>query len=187
MSKIKKLATLFFTFMKIGCFTFGGGWSLIAQAQKEFVDKRKIITNEELLDIASVGKSIPGVMIGNTTMIFGYHEAGFLGGLACVTGMVIPPVIILIVITHFYTILAGNFWMEAVMKGIRAAVVPIMLSATYGLVKSGYKFPPCILVTVLTCALYLFFNVNCIYLVLIGVVFGIAISEYYERRERKDA
>lgn len=185
MSMFKKRLKLFVQFLGFGCFTFGGGWSIVAQMKKTYVEKEKCLTEEELLDITSVGRSLPGTMIGNVAILFGQRVAGFWGGIACLFGMILPPMIILLVITLFYTAFQTNMWVLAALKGIRAAVVPIMFSAVYGLVKSAFKFPPCYVVAVLTFALYMIFNLNCAWLVLIGAACGLAISEYYERREKK--
>lgn len=175
---------LFLDFLKLGCFTFGGGFSIVAQMQRLYVDQRKVITEEELLDLTSVARSLPGTMITNTAMLFGYRVGGVLGGFACITGMVLAPLMILCVITAFYTAFRDNPWIAAAMQGIRAAVVPIILTAAVGTVKSAFKYPPCILVMLLTLGLYLLWNVNCVYLILIGAVCGILISEYYERFRR---
>jgi chromate transporter len=168
--------------MKFGCFTFGGGWSIVAQMQKLYVEEKKLLTNEDLIDLTSVGRSIPGTMIGNIAMLFGHRMAGYAGGVACVIGMILPPFIILTIITYFYTIVQNNIWIMAAMTGIRAAVVPIIASAMINMVKGAYKFPPCYLVTVVTAALYLIFGLNCIWLVVIGIISGLLISEYYERK-----
>ena len=77
--RIKNGLMLFAFFFKIGCFTFGGGWSILAQMEQEFVDKRKLITKEELLDMVAVGKSVPGIMITNISMLFGYYVGGWFG------------------------------------------------------------------------------------------------------------
>ena len=87
---------LYLQFLKFGCFTFGGGWSIVAQMKEIYVDREKILTPEELLDITSIGRSLPGTMIGNIAMFFGNRQAGFLGGLACVFGMITAPMIVLI-------------------------------------------------------------------------------------------
>lgn len=91
MRRWKDIAVLFVQFMKFGCFTFGGGWSIVAQMQQLYVEQRHTITNEELLDLTSVGRSLPGTMIGNVAMLYGCHAAGLAGGVACVLGMVLPP------------------------------------------------------------------------------------------------
>ena len=72
--QLKRALSIFATFLKFGCFTFGGGWSIVAQMQKEYVEKRRWLTDEELLDYTSVGRSTPGLMIGNTSIPFGYHS-----------------------------------------------------------------------------------------------------------------
>lgn len=71
---------IFAYFIKIGSFTFGSGWSILAQMEQEFVDKRRWLTKQELLELVAVGKSLPGIMITNITMLFGYQMAGVLGG-----------------------------------------------------------------------------------------------------------
>ena len=183
--KLRKLWDLFLTFLKFGCFTFGGGWSIVAQMKKEYVDKRKTLTELELLDMTTVGRSLPGTMIGNTAMLFGYKEAGFLGGVICILGMVIPPIFILVCITLLYTQFQSSELVMAMMKGIRAAVVPIVVYSVYSIIKPAFKFPPCYFVALISFVLLFFFNINVIYLILISMVIGIVISEYYERREKK--
>ena len=91
----------------------------------------------------------------------------------------------LAVITQFYTAFQNNLWVAAAMRGIRAAVVPIMISAVLGMVGSAFRYPPCYAVMLLVIALYLFFNVNCVYLVVIGAVCGLLIAEFYERKGDK--
>ena len=78
-SQCSQALELFLYFFKIGFYTFGGGWSIIAQIQQEYVQKKGWITDEDLLDITSVGRSLPGLMIGNVSYLFGYHVAGFPG------------------------------------------------------------------------------------------------------------
>ncbi len=138
---------LFFTFLQFGLFTFGGGMSIVAQMQKTCAEKQKIITSGEILDITSVGRSIPGIMIANVSVIFGYHMAGLHGAAACLSGLVLPPFCILWGIARFYTAFRTNALVASALWGIRAAVVPIIFSALLGMVKNTYRYPPCVLVT----------------------------------------
>ena len=183
MKNTRYVFRLFCDFLKFGCFTFGGGWSIVAQMQKRYVEEQKCITQEELLDLTSVGRSLPGTMIGNVAMLFGYRMGGVLGGIACVIGMTLPPMLILSVITLFYNAFRENLWVAAAMNGIRSAVVPIILSAALGMVKGAFKYSPCVFVMLILLCLYLFFDVSCIYLVIIGAVCGVIISEVYERKQ----
>ena len=185
MKRMPQALKLFLSFLKLGCFTFGGGWSIVAQMQQQYVEKEKVLTQEDLIDLTGVARSLPGTMVGNVAVLFGYRVCGALGSIACLLGMVLPPMAMLTVITYFYTIFRENAWVAAAMSGVRAAIVPIILSAALGMVKGSFKFPPCVAVLLVTLALYLFWSLNCVYLILIGAVCGILLCEFYERRERK--
>ena len=186
MKKAKNLLTLLLEFVRFGCFTFGGGWSIIAQMRQLYVEKKQVITDEELLDLTSVAKSLPGTMIANVAMLYGYRVGGLAGGLVSVFGMVVPPMLILIVISFGYNAFRSNYWVTAAMEGMQAAVVPIIISAALGMVKGSIKSCPCALVVLLTYALYIWFQVSAVYLVLLGIGAGLLMGEYYERKEAKE-
>ena len=177
---------LFLEFAKFGCFTFGGGWSIIAQMQQLYVEKRKEITSQELLDLTSVAKSLPGTMISNVAMLYGYRVGGLPGGFAAVFGMILPPLVVIVVISYFYAAFRANSWVNAAMEGMQAAVVPIIFSAAINLVKGSMPYPPCVLLLLISVAAYLFTGISPILLVLLGVVQGLIIGSWYERRERHD-
>ena len=181
------IAKLYLQFLKFGSFTFGGGWSIVAQMKQLYVDTEHSMTDEELLDITSIGRSLPGTMIGNIAMFYGHRIAGFWGGVACMFGMITVPMIILLIITSFYTAFQNNLWVASAMKGVRTAVAPVILSALMGMVKSAFKLPPCIAVGAGMFVLYYFFRVSPIMLVIMGAVLGLVICEYYERRPNSDA
>ena len=183
MKKTKELLSLLADFMRFGCFTYGGGWSIVAQMQQLYVEKKKTMTAEDLLDLTSVAKSLPGVMIANVAMLYGCRTAGIPGGILCVTGMCTPPLLIMILLSYCYSVFRTNYWVTAAMEGMQAAVVPIILSVAVGMVKSSIKYPPCVLVILLCLALYLFLDINPIFLVLIGIASGLLIGKYYEGKE----
>lgn len=101
-SRVKMALLIFAYFIKIGSFTFGSGWSILAQMEQEFVDKRRWLTKQELLELVAVGKSLPGIMITNITMLFGYQMAGVLGGVLAVLGIALPAVVVLSLVTLAY-------------------------------------------------------------------------------------
>ncbi len=181
------LAKLYLQFLKFGAFTFGGGWSIVAQMKVLYVDYEHSLTDEELLDITSIGRSLPGTMIGNIAMLYGHKIAGFFGGVACMFGMITVPMVILIIITSFYTAFQSNIWVAAAMQGVRTAVAPVILSALMGMIKSAFKLPPCYAVGAGMFVLYFFFRVSPIMLVIIGAATGIIICEYYERKQVKES
>lgn len=181
MKRFKTILHLFLQFIKIGFFTFGGGWSIVAQMQKTFSDEEKLmISNEELLDIISIGRSMPGLMVGNITVLFGYHVAGFLGALTCVFGMAIPPFTILSVVTYLYSSIKEMDYVVAAMQGVRAAVVPIIISAVLRLMKTAYGYPICYAISIVTIALYLLFHMSCFLLVVLGVFAGFVICKSHK-------
>lgn len=167
--KIKKGLELFAFFFKIGCFTFGGGWSILAQMEQEFVDKRKWITKSELLDMVAVGKSVPGIMITNISMIFGYSVAGVWGGVCAVLGITAPAILILSLVTAFYSKLKDNIWCASALRGIRSAVVPIIGSAAFSLGKEAFKTKISIAAGVIAFLLCLFTDLGNIELVGLAV------------------
>ena len=92
--RVKKGLELFAFFFKIGCFTFGGGWSILAQMEQEFVDKRHWVEQSDLLELIAVGKSLPGIMVANIVLLFGYQLAGPLGGILSAVGLCVPAVVV---------------------------------------------------------------------------------------------
>ena len=160
--KLKKGLLLFLFFFKIGCFTFGGGWAILAQMEQEFVDKRQWITKAELLEMVAVGKSVPGIMITNIAMLFGYHVGGIFGGICTV----------LSIVTVFYNSLKDNYWVMAAMTGIRAAVIPIIASAALSLGKDALRSRMAVLVLIGGFAMYMM-GVSNIILVLTAIGIGL--------------
>lgn len=178
----KEYLTLLFEFFRFGAFTFGGGWSIVAQMNELYVDKKKVITAEELVDIVSVAKSLPGTMVGNVAMLYGYRAGGLLGGLLAVLGMCMPPMLILIAISFGYDAFRDNYWVSAGMQGVQAAVVPIIAAAAMGLVKGSIKNWFSVVVLIAAVILYLVFNVTVVWLVIFGLVCGLVYGELSERK-----
>lgn len=185
MATKKEYLSLFKDFLQFGCFTFGGGMSIVAQMNSEYVQRRGVLSNEELLDLTGVARSLPGIMVCNVAMLFGYRSAGILGGALCVLGMCLPPMVILSLITGCYTLLQNNPWVMAAMQGIRAAIAPIILSSALTMIKGAYRYKIFYGVSVLTAVLYLFFHVSPVLLVLLGAASGLVVCEIMERRANK--
>lgn len=167
-------------FLKIGWFTFGGGWSIVAQMEKEFVEKRGWITREELLDYAAIGKSIPGTMIGNCSFLFGYHMGGSLCAVAAMIGISFAPMVVLAFLVPVYDLVRSNAIVKVVMVSIRAAVLPIMLQVAGKLFRSALPEKKWWFAAAAALCLYLVWDVSPLLIVLLGAAAGILL-------ERKDA
>ena len=160
---------------KISCFTFGGGWSILAQMQKEFSEKRGWISEEELMDFASVGRSLPGIMILNNTTMFGYRLGGVLGAIIADIGLVVPPLGVICIVTGFYDAIKDNIWVAKAMVGVRAAVVPVILEATVKLGKKGLVDKIAWGIMLAALVLCLFTRVGNVAIVVLGAVAGLLI------------
>lgn len=181
--RLKEAAELYGFFFRTGWFTFGGGWSIVAQIEQEYVDKRKELTAEELLDTVSVGRSLPGAMIANAAYLFGYQRGGAICALASLLGIVTPPLIILTLLTMCYTAVHENLYVARALTGVRAVVAPIIFSAVLRLHKGA--FPKWYYVALAICAAILSgaFKVSNILLVLCGVAAGLLLN--WGKKEEK--
>lgn len=179
-----RVLDIFLCFLRFGCFTFGGGWSIVAQIQKEYVEKKGWITDEELLNFTSVARSMPGLMIGNVSILFGYQAAGPAGAAAALLGMVIPPFFVMILVTSAYALFRDHPYVSKAMMGVRAAVVPIIAGALLKLLKAGIKDAFCVLIAAGAFLLCLSGRVSNVLIVLIGAACGLLIREVKSRAAR---
>ena len=124
---IKMALLLFWEFIKLGAFTFGSGWSIIAQMEQEFVDKRHWVEQSDLLELIAVGKSLPGIMVANIVLLFGYQLAGPLGGTVAVIGVLTPTLTLTLVAALFFQ----KFRESKVMLYIMRAVKPICVGMIF--------------------------------------------------------
>lgn len=134
-----RLRDLFFTFMKIGAFTFGGGWAMISIIQREVVEKHKWLENEEFLDLLALAQSLPGILAVNISVSVGDKLRGFKGSLAAAIGTIMPCFLIILTIAMFLTpdLITGNPTVAAVFKGIRPAVVALIVAPVITSAKSA--------------------------------------------------
>ena len=138
--------------------------------EQEFVDKRHWITKAELLDLLAVGKSLPGIMITNITMLFGYQMAGVAGGILAVLGIALPAVVVLSLVTLVYDAIKSNYWVWAALKGVQCAVVPIIGGAAISLGREGLKEKMGLVLCAAALVLCHFTSISNIVLILVGVV-----------------
>ena len=174
--QLPKSLVCFLILLKIGAFTFGGGWSIIAQLQHEFVEKRGWISREELLDITSLGRSLPGIMIINIGVMFGYRVGGPLCAVLAAFGIALPSMVVLSAVAIFYNQVRENPYIARMMVGVRAAVVPIILSAAYNLRSSALTDRIQAAIAVFGFGLCLFTPLNNILIVLFGVISGLLVQ-----------
>ena len=173
--RLKRTMILLTQFFKIGLFTFGGGWSIVTQMQNEFVDKRRWVTEEELLDMVSVGRSLPGIMIANISVLFGYRVGKMGGVFAALIGLSLPSILVLTVITYFYDAFKDQPLIARAMAGVRAAVAPIILAAAMKLRAAALAERLGWLLAAVALCLCLFTPINNMLNILLGAAAGLLI------------
>ena len=135
-NKIYQILILFITFLKVGAFTFGGGYAMIPIIQKEVVEKRKWATSGEILDILAISESTPGPISVNAATYVGFKVAGFWGSFFATLGLVIPSFIIIYIISLFYKTFMSWSIVQAAFKGISVGVIILLFMAVLKLRKA---------------------------------------------------
>ena len=102
MERIKNLFQLYWSFFKIGGLTFGGGLSMLPMLERELVQRRKWVTEEEILDFYAIGQSTPGIIAVNTATFVGYKKEKILGGIFATLGMISPSIIVISLVAAFF-------------------------------------------------------------------------------------
>lgn len=132
---MKKTAALFLTFFKIGAFTFGGGYAMIALLQNEFVDKKKWITKEDFFNMAAIAESTPGPVAINSATYIGYRVDGFRGAAASTLAVCIPSFVIIYLISLYFDTFLSFRYVNYAFEGIRVCVIYLILSAGLQMLK----------------------------------------------------
>ena len=123
------------SFLKIGAFTFGGGYAMIPIIQYEVVNRRRWLSEKEFVELLTIAQAAPGPISLNTAVFVGYKCKGYKGALAAIMGVVIPSFVIILVVAMFFHTMRDNRWVDAAFKGMRPAVVALMVAPIVGLVK----------------------------------------------------
>ena len=177
---MKKLLSIFFTMFKIGLFTFGGGYAMIAVIETELVEKKKWITHEEFLNVIGIAESSPGPIAVNTATYIGYKLGGVLGSFFCTLGVVLPSFICIFAISFFFEQFLALEYVTYAFRGIQVCVGFIILSAGIKMFKKVKGDVVGLIVSITVIALMLTLNllaknVSTIYYILVGGVIGLII------------
>lgn len=156
---MKKTAILFLTFFKIGLFTFGGGYAMIALLKNEFVARKKWITDDTFFDMVAIAESTPGPVAINSATYIGYHTAGFAGALASTIAVCIPSFTIIYTISSFLEDFMNFSYVGYALDGIQACVVYLIFSSGIQMVKVIPKTFFNIAVTVIVFVTMLVFSI----------------------------
>lgn len=139
MKKAKEYLSLFLTMLKIGLFTFGGGYAMIALLENEFVAKKKWLGKDEFLDIAAIAESTPGPIAINAATYIGYKNTGIIGSMIATLGICIPSFVIIYAISLFFDAFLSLTLVAYAFKGIQICVVYLILTAGLKMLKQMKK------------------------------------------------
>lgn len=182
--KLKKVFQLFITFIKIGAFTFGGGYAMVPLIQCETVEKKKWINDDDILEIVAIAESTPGPIAVNSATFVGYKTAGVLGAAAATIGVVLPSFTIIYFISFVIDKFENNTAVKYAFSGVRAGVLALIIKALWTMSKKSAKN---IISFIITAFAFIFaaLNINVIYIILACAVTGIVSSLIMSGREKK--
>lgn len=180
------LLKLFKTNFYLSAFTFGGGYVIVTLMKKKYVDEFKWIDEEEMLDLIAIAQSSPGAIAVNGAIVVGFKLAGIKGALVSILATIMPPFLILSVISVFYELFKSNEIVALMLSGMQAGVGAVIAYVTYdmacGVVKEKEVLP--MLIMVLAFIATYIYNINVIYIILICGFVGIISNLLTKRGQR---
>lgn len=178
---------LFTSTFALSAFTFGGGYVIIPLMKRRFVEDLRWLEEQEMLDLAAIAQSAPGAVAVNASILLGWRVAGFPGALVSILGTVLPPLIILSVISLFYIAFQSNPVVAALLHGMQSGVAAVICSVVVDMGGSVLKLRrvlPVLLMLSVFIATW-FFKVNVVWIILVSAALGV-FSTYRHERARKE-
>ena len=186
-SKKHILLTLFFATLYLSAFTFGGGYVIITLLKDKFVDHYNWIDEDEMLDLVAIAQSAPGAIAVNGAIVVGYKLAGIAGVLVSVLGAILPPMIIISIVSVFYVMFSTNQIIAAMLRGMQAGVGAVIASVVYDMGKGVVKSKDIInvLIMILGFCVNYFLHVNVVFIILAVGIFGFLRTILHEKGHKK--
>ena len=186
-NKRQILIKLFISTLYLSAFTFGGGYVIVTLLKKKFVDEYHWIEENEMLDLVAIAQSAPGAIAVNGAIVVGYKLAGIIGALTAIVATIIPPFLIISLISVFYASFRSNVIISQMLEGMQAGVGAVIASVVYemgaGVVQS--KSTSSIIIMVLAFIAACVLEINVIYIVLACILLGVIRTLIHKRREAK--
>ena len=170
------LLSMFLTFCKIGLFSFGGGYAILAMIQQEVVTKNAWITSSEFADIVAISQMTPGPIAINAATFIGYRQGGILGSVVCTLGVIFPSIILMLAITLTYIKLSKLPWFQNIFQKLRFVTIGLIAAAMILIGKTA--FPDFFSIIIFVAALFVSWRwkTNPIYLLLGAAVIGMILG-----------
>ncbi len=178
---MRNLKDLFVLFCKIGLFTFGGGYAMLPLLKDELVNKRRILTEEELLDIYAIGQCTPGIIAVNTATFIGYRRAGIKGAIASTIGMILPSLLIITLIALVLKQYMYNRYVSYAFAGIRVGVIALIASVVIDLWQKNIRSYANGTIFVIALALLGIFNFSAVWVIIVAALCSLIIGEFFKK------
>ncbi|MGL5150354.1 MAG: chromate transporter [Clostridium sp.] len=169
---MEKLFKMFLSFLKIGAFTFGGGYAMIPLIEEEVVNNNKWISKEDFMDILVVAQSLPGALAVNCSTMIGYKIGGIIGGLIGLLGVVMPSFIIILIVAAFFVSIRENYYVDKMFKGINSAVPILILAGVISISKGVKKSYMNIIIFLVALVLLAIFEINPVFVIIGAAIYG---------------
>ena len=181
----KTLWQLFLSTLYISAFTFGGGFVIVTFMKKKFVDELRWIDENEMLDLTAIAQSSPGSIAVNAAILVGWRVGGALGIAVAVLGTLLPPMLILSVISFFYAAFASHRYVALTLRGMQAGVAAVILDVVCGLGGKVFKERSALSVVLMLCAFAatFFFKINVVFILLAAALVGVVKLIWLKRKE----
>ena len=181
-NKKKMLWKIFISTLYLSAFTFGGGYVIVTLMKKKFVDDYHWIEENEMLDLVAIAQSSPGAIAVNGAIVVGYKLAGILGTIVAIIGTVIPPFLIISIISFCYNAFRSNYFVSQMLEGMQAGVAAVILDAACSLGESVLKEKSSLSIFIMTAAFVcdFFLGVNVVYIILVAACIGIIQFIWYQ-------
>ena len=171
---MRGLLDIFWSFLKIGAFTFGGGYAMIPLIQHEVIHRRRWIEERDFLDLLTLAQTAPGPIALNTAVFVGYKRRGYLGALSAIMGVIVPSFLVILVVAIFFASIRDNAYVDAAFKGMRPAVVALIVAPIIGLTK-GMRWW-LIAVALAVAMVVWYFGISPVWFLIAGAVVGACLA-----------
>jgi chromate transporter len=179
---LKEYLEMFISFFKIGAFTIGGGYAMVPLIEKEVVENKKWIEKEEFIDMLALAQSSPGPIAVNTAVFVGYKKAGFLGSLFTTFGAVLPSFLIILLIASFFVDIKDSPLVERVFKGIRPAVVALIVASVIKFGKNAKINRKTIIIPLIVVFIVAYLKITAVLVIIAAAIGGILFNKFGRKK-----
>lgn len=180
----KLLWKLFYSTLYLSAFTFGGGYVIVTLMKDKFVDDYGWISEKEMLSFVAIAQSSPGAIAVNGAIVIGFQLAGVLGLIVSVLGTVIPPFVVIPIISLSYELFRSNIWISLMLEGMQSGVAAVVASVSYqmalGVLRKRNKMLNGMMLAAFIASAV--FQINVMYIILISIGIGLAQTFYHSRK-----